>query len=111
MTKEEAITRMEEISAKREAEAEAARLAALPKAEVLSFEEAFREAMRPSGRWTVVPFGVTSYRPDGGPTGLEWEMMRPRDRAIHMSGIRHRCTVEGIGDDTTSRGGTSGVIG
>jgi hypothetical protein len=75
MTKEEAIAIGEAAVARKAAEREAERLARLPKAEVIPFEEALQRALQP-GRWVIQPFGVTSYRSDPGPTGLEWEFMQ-----------------------------------
>jgi hypothetical protein len=62
--------------------AEAERLAALPKATVipLPLDEQIRRSIINGrmGRWEIVPFGFTSYRPDAGPTYAELEMMRAR---------------------------------
>jgi hypothetical protein len=78
LKREAAIRAFNEAKAAKRAAAEAAK----PKATVLPMplEEEVRRAIvnGRGGQWTVVPYGVTSYRPDSGPTGLEWEFMQSR---------------------------------
>jgi hypothetical protein len=78
LKREAAIRAFNEAKAAKRAAAEAAK----PKATVLEMplEEEVRRALinGRGGQWTVVPYGVSCYRPDPGPSEIEWEMVASR---------------------------------
>ena len=78
LKREAAIRAFNAAKAAKRAQVEAAR----PKATVIPMplDEQVRRTIINGrmGRWEIVPHGVTSYAPDQGPSGAEWEMVRSR---------------------------------